>query len=58
MLALTAAELRAECYAFRAQYDTPNVRAAIEHAESGRLAWREVHALLKRALGDAIVEVA
>lgn len=54
----TASDLRQQVIEFAATYPTPNVRRAVQYAESGRLTWEQVADLFKRSLGMAILEVA
>jgi hypothetical protein len=50
-------QYRTECLKFAEQFPTANVRAAIAHAESGRLTWEQIHGLFTRSLGAALTEV-
>lgn len=52
VLSATQAEL--DCRAFAQQFPTPNVRAAIAHCESGRLAWEQVANLFAKSLAAGV----
>lgn len=58
MAALSAFDVRQQVLEFAASYPTPNVRLAVQYAESGRITWEQVYNLFKRSLGDAMAEVA
>lgn len=53
-----ASDIRTQVIEFAATYPTPNVRLAVQYAESGRITWEQVADLFKRSLGMAILEVA
>lgn len=57
MFASRELTIREEVALFAATYPTPNVRAAVAHAEAGTITWEQAHDLFKRALVTAVVEV-
>lgn len=50
MANITATQVREDCILFAATYPSPNVRRAVELAESGRITWEQVEGLFKKAL--------
>lgn len=53
--AVTADE--ADVRAFAEQFPTPNVKAALAYAESGRLTWAQVAGLARKALAAGLASV-
>jgi hypothetical protein len=54
---ISAAQAETECRAFAAEFPTPNTLRAISLAESGRLAWVDIHRVLLGALAKGLAEV-
>lgn len=48
------ATAREACQGFATRFDTVQVRAALVHAESGRLTWTQVLAVFTKALTVAV----
>ena len=42
---------------FAAQFDTPNVRAAIAHAEAGTLTWEQIAEIFRASLAQGLEAV-
>jgi hypothetical protein len=57
LVPVTATDTRQQCLEFAAAYPTPNVRAAVQFAEIGRITWEQAYNLFQRSLGTALVEV-
>jgi hypothetical protein len=51
-------DLRQQCLEFAASYPTPNVRLAVQHAHTGNITWEQCYNLFRKAMGDALTEVA
>ena len=58
MHVLTPAQVERDCRAFAATYPTPNVRRAVQLAESGRITWAQAYGLFRTALEAGIAAVA
>ena len=54
---LDTASVQAEAYAFADQFPTPNVLAAIAHAEAGNVTWVQVRDLFARSLASGLATV-
>jgi hypothetical protein len=53
-VASTISQAEADVRAFAEQFPTPNVKAALAHCESGRLAWEKVASLFARSLSAGL----
>lgn len=54
VLVFDTAAVRQQCLEFAASYPTPNVRLAVQYAESGRITWEQVYRLFGHAMGQAL----
>lgn len=51
-------DIRQQCIEFAASHPTPNVRLAVQYAHAGTITWEQCYGLFRKAMGDALAEVA